>query len=261
MRVEMTELAQLTWPDAAPYIGPDTVVLLPLGSTAPHGPHLPLDTDSRLALAQTRRAGELLEELGVRALILPPISYGITRLAQSFPGGVTLRPGTLWALLEDLVLSLQQDGVRQLVVCNGHREPEQLRILRGLAVDYAERGPRHCQLLFPDPPVEAAGDPPGGECHAGRYETSMMLAAEPGAVRAEELKALPPVEISFREELARGVDSLRGMGADLGYCGAPGDASAEEGRASIERLARAIVAAAREAWPDLFSSAPGPDPS
>lgn len=256
----MTELAKLTWPEAAGFIGPETVVLLPLGSTEPHGPHLPLDTDVALALAQARRAAELLGEYEVKALILPPISYGITRIAQDFPGGVTLRPGTLWALLEDFVLSLQQDEVRQLVVCNSHLEPEQLRVLRGLAVDYPRREPGRCQFLFPDPPAPtAAGDPPGSECHAGLAESSMMLAVEPESVRVQELRRLPPVEISIADQLARGVGSLRDMGGDEGYCGSPAEANAAAGRESIDRLARAIVDAVRGAWPDLFPTTPGSD--
>src|SRR5688572_19969204 len=104
----MTDLAKCTWPEARELLGPRTVALLPIGSTEPHGPHLPLDTDVTIALAQARRAAARLGELGVTAVVLPAIAYGITRFTEGFAGRVTLRPGTLWALLEDLVLALEQ---------------------------------------------------------------------------------------------------------------------------------------------------------
>ena len=77
--------------------GPDLVVLLPIGATEPHGPHLPLDTDVTIATAQSRVAAEELERAGVRALVLPALPYGVTYYTDGFEGRVTLRTGTLWA--------------------------------------------------------------------------------------------------------------------------------------------------------------------
>ena len=119
----MTDLGERSMGEAADCFRPDAIVLLPVGSTEPHGPHLPLDTDVTIALAQCRRAAELLGELGVRASVLPPIPYGVTNYTEGFPGRVTIRPGTLWALVEDVIASLEQEGVRQIVLVNGHLEP------------------------------------------------------------------------------------------------------------------------------------------
>ena len=63
------------------------IAILPMGSTEPHGPHLPLDTDSILAMERARRAALLLKERGVEAVILPLVPYGISRLAQDLISG------------------------------------------------------------------------------------------------------------------------------------------------------------------------------
>lgn len=254
----MTELAKRTWPEAEPFFDAKTIAIVPIGSTEPHGPHLPLDTDVTIARAQSLRAAELLAAQGVRAMVLPPIAYGITRYTDGFAGRVTLRPGTLWALLEDIVLSLAQDGVEQVVFSNGHLEPEHVKIIRGVALDNPTRGGGKAQVIFPDNTRRKwaqtlSAEFQSGDCHAGSYESSIMLAADPGSVRDEERLALPPVEIHLIEKMQAGQTTFRQMGAESAYCGDPAAASAAEGREQIDALASMIVESAREAWPDLFA--------
>lgn len=258
----MSELAKHTWPEAAELFGPDTVAILPVGSTEPHGPHLPLDTDVTIALAQSRRAAERLESEGVRTVVLPPIAYGVTHWTEGFAGTLTLRPGTLWALLEDVVESLEAQGVRRVVFSNGHLEPEHVQILRGVLLDHAERGPDTAQAIFPDNTrrrwAGTLGEEfAGGDCHAGSYESSIVLAADAEAVREETRRSLPAVSVGLLEKIAAGATSFREIGADQAYCGAPADASAEEGEKLIESLATMIVESVREAWPDLFGREAG----
>jgi len=253
----MTELAKRTWPEAEPYFDARTVAILPVGATEPHGPHLPLDTDVTIARAQSLRAAELLEEEGVKAIVLPPVAYGITRYTTGFAGRVTLRPGTLWAILEDVVLSLQQDGIRQVVFSNGHLEPEHVEILRGVVKDYSRRTADFAQAIFPDNTRRRwaetlSAEFRSGDCHAGSYESSILLAADPDSVRKDELAKLEPVAIHLIEKMKAGKKNFLEMGADAAYCGDPAAASAEEGREQIEALARMIVESVREAWPDLF---------
>jgi creatinine amidohydrolase len=171
---------------------------------------------------------------------------------------VTLRPGTLWALIEDIVMSLEQHDVRQVVFSNGHLEPAHVKVLRGVALDHAERGPNRAEVLFPDNTRRRWAATLGeefasGDCHAGRYETSLVLAARPDDVRADELAGLAPVRIDLIEKMKAGVQSFRDAGADRAYCGDPAAASAAEGHQLIERLADMIVVTAEEAWPELFT--------
>ncbi|MCA8978944.1 MAG: creatininase family protein [Planctomycetes bacterium] len=255
----MTELAKRTWPEAEAYFDEKTIAIVPIGSTEPHGPHLPLDTDVTIARAQSVRAAEMLEELGVRAMVLPPIAYGITRYTDGFAGRVTLRPGTLWALLEDIVLSLAQDGIRQIVFSNGHLEPEHVKVIRGVTLDNPSREPGKAQVIFPDNTRRKwaqtlSPEFQSGDCHAGSYESSILLASDPASVRDEQRLALPPVEIHLIEKMQAGQTTFQQMGASSAYCGDPAAASAEEGREQIDALASMIVESAREAWPDLFEA-------
>jgi creatinine amidohydrolase len=250
----MTEIRTETYCAVEPLLDPRAIALLPLGSTEPHGPHLPLDTDVCIAEARARRAGEIFAEAGVAAFVLPALPYGVTRLAQGFAGGVTLRPGSLWALIEDLALSLQQDGVRQLVLCNAHHEFEHTRVLANIASDYVERGPGRCQILYPDrvAPDEAPPFPREIDCHGGRGETSLMLAIAPQRVRSELLAKLVPVELELPAARVGVNRSLLELGARRAYCGTPAEASAAEGNELLDELAQRLVAACRRAWPDLF---------
>lgn len=256
----MSEIAKWTWPEARARFTAEVVAFLPIGSTEPHGPHLPLDTDVTIARAQTRAAADELERAGVRTLVLPAVPYGVTYFTDGFEGRVTLRTGTLWALLEDLVTSLEEQGVRRVVFSNGHLEPEHVKVLRGVALDHAVLTREKAQVLFPDNTrrrwATTLGEEfQGGDCHAGRYETSLLLAADPESVRGEA-RALPPVAIDLLAKMKAGVRCFADAGAEAAYCGDPARASAEEGRAHTAALARMLVESVRETWPELFTNAP-----
>ena len=254
----MSELAKHTWPEARELFDENLVAILPIGATEPHGPHLPLDTDVTIAAAQARAAAETLAAAGVRAVVLPALPYGLTHYTEGFEGRVSLRPGTLWALLEDVVESLQEQGVRRVVFANAHLEPEHVQVLRGVAGDYPERTPHKAQVVFADNTrrrwAGSLGDEfKSGDCHAGRYETSIVLAYDPAAVREDERRALEPVAIDLISKMRAGVKSFRDAGASLAYCGDPGAASAAEGEERVRALAHMVVESARDAWPELFA--------
>lgn len=253
----MTDLGKTTWTEAERLLGPRSVALVPIGSTEPHGPHLPLDTDVTIARAQAARAAERLGEAGVSAAVLPAVPYGLTNFTDGFAGRITLRPGTLWAVLEDLVLSVEQHDCRQVVFVNGHLEPAHVRILRDLEKDHPTRDKMTAQVLFPDNTRRRWAGTLGeefasGDCHAGRYESSIVLHADPAAVREDERAGLPAHEIDLIEKMKAGAKTFREAGADRAYCGDPAAASAAEGEDLVERLADMTVTAIREAWPDLF---------
>jgi creatinine amidohydrolase len=251
-------LSKRTWPEARQLFHARAVALLPIGATEPHGPHLPLDADVTIAEAQSARAAERLEAEGVACIVLPPLPYGLTHYTQGFEGRITLQPGTLWAVLEDIVQSLEEQGVRRVVFSNAHLEPEHVGVLRGVASDHTTLGDVTAQVVFPDPTRRRWAGTLGaefasGDCHAGRYESSLLLAADPDAVREDERLALPPLRIDLVEKMRDGVRSFREAGADAAYCGDPAAASAEEGHELVERLADMIVTSVREAWPELFA--------
>ena len=258
----MTDLAKLSSPEAQAFFHARTIAILPCGATEPHGPHLPIDTDVTIALAHARRAAEKLEALGVQALVLPPIAYGITNWTDGFAGRLSIRTGTLFALVEDLLSALEFEGIRQLVVVNAHLEPQNVRTLRNALLDRAERDPDRVHALFADNTRRAFAAKLGaefqsGDCHAGSYETSLVMAADPESVREGERKTLASKKIDLLAKMKQGVSTFRDAGAERAYCGDPAAASAREGRERIETLARQIVTLARESWPELFEGRVG----
>ena len=80
-----------------------------------------------------------------------------------------------------------------------------------------------------------------GACHAGRYETSIMMAAAPELVQDALRTRLAPVPISLSEKLKAGVTTFEDMGLELAYAGDPASASTEEGEQLIQRLGEMVV--------------------
>jgi creatinine amidohydrolase len=85
-----------------------------------------------------------------------------------------------------------------------------------------------------------------GSCHAGRYETSLVLAEEPPLVRRERMAALESKMIDMPAAIAGGRTDFVAMGMDEAYCGAPAEASAEEGERTFATLTEMLVELVRE---------------
>ena len=85
-----------------------------------------------------------------------------------------------------------------------------------------------------------------GACHAGQYETSILMAAAPELVDEHVRAGLPAVPISLSDQLRAGVTTFAAMGMDAAYAGNPAAASIAEGEQMIERLAHMVVGEVRE---------------
>ncbi|KAB2949391.1 MAG: creatininase family protein, partial [Thermoanaerobaculia bacterium] len=179
--------AERRWPELAGARG--TVAILPLGAIEAHGPHLPLGTDVVIAEAMAREGARLLAEGGVATHVLPALAYAPAPFAEAFPGTLSIRPQTLVALLLDLAGALAVRGVEVLALANAHFDPAQVGALREAAARIAAGGrPR---VAFPDLTRRALAAGLGAEfrsgaCHAGRYETSIVLAERPELVAEAE---------------------------------------------------------------------------
>jgi creatinine amidohydrolase len=244
----VTELAQLAYPDVEALLADErrTVLLLPLGATEPHGPHAPLETDTLISVGICRRAAERLEDDGeVRALVLPPLPYAVTRYGAAFPGGISIGEATLRALVVEISQSLAAQGFPRLVLVNSHFEPEQVRTLREAAEELGE-GVRLLDLTRRENAQRLTDEFRSGSCHAGRYETSLVLADEPALVRRERMEALEAKMIDMPAAIAAGQTDFMAMGMDRAYCGAPAEATAEEGRRTFEILTDLVIDLVRD---------------
>ncbi len=240
--------AELAYPDVAALRdgGRTIVLLLPLGATEPHGPHGPLATDTLISTGTCERAAEALaDDPDVQALVLPPLAYGVTRYARAFPGAVSIAGSTLRALVAEICGSLAAQGLSRVVLVNNHFEPEQVQTLRGAAEELGP-GVRLLDLTRRRNAERLTEEFRTGSCHAGRYETSLVLAEEPPLVRRERMTALESKMIDMPAAIAGGRTDFVAMGMDEAYSGAPAEASAEEGERTFATLAEMLVELVRE---------------
>jgi creatinine amidohydrolase len=216
-------------------------VLLPVGAIEPHGPHLPLDTDVVISRAAAERALGALSQWGVAAWVAPGVHYGVTRCAEGFAGAASVPADVLVAYLRGVVDGWLANGVAHVCLVNNHLEPA-----HDAAVRRSIEGLERARASVASPLTRRwartlSEEFKRGACHAGEYETSIMLAASPDSVRDEVRRSLPEVNVSLSESLARGVDRFRDMGLERAYAGAPARASVGQGEEMLERLAEMVV--------------------
>jgi creatinine amidohydrolase len=233
--------------------GPRTPVLLwPVGSTEPHGPHSPLATDPIISLGTAERvARRLADDPELHVLILPTLSYAVTRYTAGFAGAIHVGEETLRAMVVDVCTSLAGQGFPHVVLVNNHFEPEHVQTLHRALDELEENGIRagYLDLTRKERAQRLTDEFKRGACHAGRYETSLVLAQTPDLVDREVMATLEEVPVSLPDVIAAGLKDFRDMGLAQAYCGAPAEASAEEGEQIYETLAdmtielvRALVA-------------------
>ena len=223
-----SELRQLTSPEVDERAA--TTLLVPLGSVEQHGPHLPLDTDSRIALALAHGIADRLGD----ALVAPVVAFGSSGEHAGFAGTLSIGTDTLRAVLLELARS--NDSFMHLVFVNGHGGN-----LEVLAV---------------------SASTPGGDAHAGRTETSLMLAIAPDTVRLDRAEpgATSPIDELLPVLRAGGVLAV----SPNGVLGDPTGANAEEGHALLQSMISAQsdrIAAALDRGRPPHSRASGSSPT
>ncbi|HYB88336.1 MAG TPA: mycofactocin biosynthesis peptidyl-dipeptidase MftE [Streptosporangiaceae bacterium] len=224
----MTELATLTSPEVADLAAAGALLAVPVGATEQHGPHLPLATDTDLAVALCARLA------GARPGVLaaPPLAYGASGEHQEFPGTLSIGTDATELVLVELCRSATRAFSRVLLVSTHGGNAE--------AVRRAER-----RLRAESRDVLAWLPGWEGDAHAGRAETSLELALAPARVRLGRAVA------GNTRPLAELMPQLRRSGVRAvspnGVLGDPAGASAAEGAALLGRLAADLLAAV-DAW-------------
>ena len=111
-------LEEMTRSDFSEFI--PEVVVIPVGATEQHGPHLPFGTDTLSVDRLVKAAVRAANEEGARALMLPTVPYGIDTNMMELPYTVTLTPRTLMTVLSELIESMAHHGLRKFLLVNGH---------------------------------------------------------------------------------------------------------------------------------------------
>jgi creatinine amidohydrolase len=215
------------------------VVLLPVGSVEPHGPHMSLATDTVISVGAAKAAAFKLEDAGLVPVIAPSIPYGVTECAAAFPGAVSIPAQALTSMIGAVVDGYLRAGAAHVCVINNHLEPAQ-----DAAVSAVMNGRERVSVACPLQRSWArtlSSEFKSGECHAGQYETSIILACDPSLVDSTIRESLPVVPISLAEKLGAGISDFQEMGLSQAYAGSPAAATAEEGVKTLDALAAMVV--------------------
>ena len=224
----MSQLLELlTWPDLAAR-AQHSILAVPVGSTEQHGPHLPIGTDSAVAVALAERLAAARPDV----IVAPCVPYGSAGEHAAFAGTLSIGAAALELVIVELVRSA--DAFAGVVLVSGHGG-------NGGALSAAVGTLRAegRNVLAWAPRI------PGGDAHAGRTETSLVLALAPESARlgVAEPGDVRPLEAVMGELRRGGVAAVSANGV----LGDPSGASAEEGHRLLDRLTADVVAAV-EAW-------------
>jgi len=215
--------------------GNEPVVIVALGSTEQHGPHLPLDTDTRIAAAVT---GALARQLPGKCLVAPAIPYGASGEHQGFPGTISIGTEALTTVLIEYGRSAS-DWADRLVFVNGHGG--NLDALRAavplLRAEGRDAGWCSCSVA-------------GADAHAGHMETSVLLHLSPELVRTRD--AAPGNTEPLADLLPRMRDGGVAAVSASGVLGDPTTATAAAGEVILADMVADCVARVQR-W------TPGPD--
>jgi creatinine amidohydrolase len=229
--------------------GARAVVLVPVGSVEPHGPHLPLETDTRISEACAERAARELESEGLRAIVAPSVPYGVTDYASGFAGAIGVPAAALTALLRGICDRLLATGFSHVCLVNNHLEPAHDAAVRAAIVGLPPGAASVACPLTRRWGRTLSDEFKSGACHAGRYETSLVLAIAEDAEDAVKgaSSALPAIDLSLSEAIRAGKATFREIGMTRAYTGAPAEATRREGEDLLARLTTMVVTEIREA--------------
>lgn len=222
---------ELCWPDAMERLDIVDTALLPVGAIEQHGPHLPVDTDAYDAEYLARQVADGCSN--PKPLVLPLIAYGVSYHHDAFKGTISINNDTLANLVYDVGISVARNGIKKLVIINGHGG-------NAPSLNFAaQRINQHARIFVcvdtgetSDVDVDRLIDTPN-DVHAGEIETSTSLAIRPHLVRMDRLQMEVPAFTSRYLDFT----SKRGVSwyahthkiSASGVMGDPTQATAEKG--------------------------------
>jgi creatinine amidohydrolase len=245
---------RLTWPEVRRAVAEDRVCLIPAGVLEDHGPHLPIDADTRIATEICRRVAEAAPD---DVVLLPPVIHGYTPHHMDFPGPITIGWDTFTKYCVDIGTSLAHHGFKRVLFLNGH----------GSNIPLLDVASRLISLRYPDVLAastfylsspdglqvveETRESERGGMGHACELETSIYLALDPDAVfmdKAVDENSYPEGPNAWMD-WTDGPLKLMPWWNALSHTGVHGDATkatAEKGRILLDAAVKECVGFVRE---------------
>jgi creatinine amidohydrolase len=209
--------------------GIDTAIL-PIGATEYHGNHLPYSTDTIMAEGLSLRLAKELET----AVVLPPISYGMSLHLMAWPWTLSLRPETLFAVVVDIAESLLSQGITKLLVVSTHdgnpapieNAAREINDRHGMAIALMRGWQGMAKSLL-------AGRYDIDEDHGGQSEMSVVLHLAPALARQDEAVDVPNQQMDHPIRVFGSFDRV----VPHGYSGKPSRGTADEGEAILDAIA------------------------
>jgi mycofactocin precursor peptide peptidase len=219
----VNRLIDMTWPEVEA-VAATSVLAVPVGSTEQHGPHLPFTVDTEIAAALCDRLGQARD----RVVVAPAFPYGSSGEHAAFPGSLSIGQDGVETLVLELVRSA--DAFAGVLLVNGHGGNS--GAVSRVVMRLGQEGRRVTCWS------------PGGsavDSHAGRTETSVMLALRPESVRLDRLEAgdCRPLNEIMSLLVRSGVGSVSANGV----LGDPHGASCGEGRRVLEHWTAGLLSA------------------
>ncbi|MCG8479683.1 MAG: creatininase family protein [Spirochaetales bacterium] len=229
------------------------VVIVSVGATEQHGPHLPLDTDTDIGQSLARR---IAAASPIRALVLPTVWAGFSPHHMDFAGTITVRQSTLFAVVRDIIESVMDHGVTRILLMNSHggntallkTVADEVGVRRGISPVYVTYW--HMIGGIVD---TLRRSPAGGMSHACELETSLKMVFSPEDVRSE---AIEDVVIPDSEFYGVDMFSANRVGiyrpftawTSSGQIGAPSLATRKTGERLVAALVEQFVRLIRSEW-------------
>lgn len=210
-------------------------LIVPVGTTEQHGPHLPLGCDTIIV---ERLADDLSAQSGV--LRTPTVEYGVHTPTRSFPGGAALRRKTLHRVMNELIESWEEGaGVRQFLILTAQNNDAHQEALSTIRADRASVVAVDVFAMDFSTVIER----PGGPVHGGELDTSLMLYIAPDLVHMELAQDFALVgQRGSRYQPGHSRELPSGSPGSVGY---PSLASAQKGERVysliLERVSRCLV--------------------
>lgn len=230
----MKLLEEMSWPEIEAGLQSTRTVILPVGATEEHGPHLPVFTDTIQAIEVAREAARRRD-----VFLTPPVHYGVCRSTRDFPGTITVTHDGLRAFIHDILLSFCDSGFERVLVLTGHAGGQHMAALEEACQKAVEERDFQVSLvsLFDLIDPKSVETPRDG--HSGEIETSLMM-----AIREDLVKGRPDGNFPLRPRFLVLKDVRYLMGN--GIMGDPSRASMEKGKAFFEMAVQGVLKALDE---------------
>jgi creatinine amidohydrolase len=235
----MKLLEEMSWPEIEAGLKQTRTVILPVGATEEHGPHLPTITDTIQAMEVARAVADRKN-----VFLAPPLHYGVCRSTRGFPGTITVSHDALRAFVKDLLISFTDSGFANVMILTGHAGGQHLAALEEACQMAVEERDFRVSLVSLFDFIDASAVQTPHDGHAGEMETSLMMVIRKDLVKGKPAEHFP---VRPRFLIMKNVRHLMGNGV----MGNPEPATPEKGKAFFDMAVIGVMGALEELESDF----------